>query len=68
MSKRLWWNHVKCRPGNDRATCAQANIDAHKFVEYAHVHSNIYGTSIGGIQALGLKGKSAVMDIDVQVR
>jgi len=37
-----------------------------EFVEYARVHTNIYGTSIAAVQAVSDKGKACLLDIDVQ--
>ena len=36
------------------------------FIEYAHVHANIYGTSIAAVQAVSKQGKTCLLDIDVQ--
>ena len=37
-----------------------------EFIEYAHVHTNIYGTSIAAVEAVSSAGKSCLLDIDVQ--
>lgn len=37
-----------------------------KFLEYAEVHGNIYGTSYQAVQNVALSGKSCILDIDVQ--
>lgn len=37
-----------------------------EFIEYARVHSKIYGTSIAGVQAVSGAGKTCLLDIDVQ--
>lgn len=37
-----------------------------KFLEYAYVHSNIYGTSIKAVQDVAAAGKCCILDIDVQ--
>lgn len=44
----------------------EADIAAGKFLEHAHVHGNIYGTSWAAIQAVSDAGKVCVLDIDVQ--
>ena len=36
------------------------------FLEYARVHSNIYGTSVAAVQAVAKDGKTCLLDIDVQ--
>mmetsp|Transcript_6434 Transcript_6434/g.9649 ORF Transcript_6434/g.9649 Transcript_6434/m.9649 type:complete len:222 (-) Transcript_6434:66-731(-) len=41
-------------------------ISEKKFVEYAHVHGNYYGTSIESIKSVISEGKVCVLDIDVQ--
>ena len=38
-----------------------------KFLEYARVHGNIYGTSLAAVQDVAASGKCCVLDIDVQV-
>ena len=37
-----------------------------KFLEYAYVHKNIYGTSIQAVQDVATSGRCCVLDIDVQ--
>ncbi len=37
------------------------------FLEFADVHSNMYGTSLEAVAAVGRSGRIAVLDIDVQV-
>ena len=44
----------------------EADIAAGKFLEYAHVHENIYGTSLAAVEAVAEKGRVCVLDIDVQ--
>jgi guanylate kinase len=44
----------------------EAEIVEGKFLEHAHVHGNIYGTSWAAIQAVSDAGKVCVLDIDVQ--
>ncbi len=44
----------------------EAEIAEGKFLEHAHVHGNIYGTSWAAIQAVADAGKVCVLDIDVQ--
>jgi guanylate kinase len=41
-------------------------ISKGKFLEYAYVHNNIYGTSIEAVQAVASSGKCCILDIDVQ--
>ena len=36
------------------------------FIEYARVHSNLYGTSIAAVKAVSEQGKTCLLDIDVQ--
>lgn len=43
-------------------------IERKEFLETAHVHGNIYGTSAAAVRAVGDKGKICILDIDVQVR
>ena len=44
----------------------EAAIERGEFIEYARVHSNIYGTSIKGVEAVRAAGKTCLLDIDVQ--
>jgi len=37
-----------------------------KFLEYAYVHDNIYGTSIKAVKDVAVQGKCCILDIDVQ--
>eukprot|EP00884_Botryococcus_braunii_P022818 jgi/Botrbrau1/921/Bobra.0167s0034.1 len=41
-------------------------ISKNKFLEYAYVHSNIYGTSYKAVQDVAATGRCCVLDIDVQ--
>jgi len=41
-------------------------IDAGKFIEYAEVHGNYYGTSFEAVDAVRQDGKVCLLDIDVQ--
>merc|ERR1711988_2036594 len=41
-------------------------IEKGEFVEYAHVHGNIYGTSKAAVAKVAETGKVCVLDIDVQ--
>lgn len=41
-------------------------IDAGKFVEYANVHGNYYGTSVAAVETVQSKGRICVLDIDFQ--
>jgi guanylate kinase len=44
----------------------EAMIARGEFVEYARVHSHVYGTSHAGVRAVSDAGKTCVLDIDVQ--
>lgn len=44
----------------------EQDIAEGKFLEHAHVNGNIYGTSFEAIKAVIRKGKSCILDIDVQ--
>lgn len=44
----------------------EADIAAGRFLESAHVHGNVYGTSVAAVQDVADSGKIAVLDIDVQ--
>lgn len=44
----------------------QSAIEEGKFLEYAHVHTNIYGTSVDAVRKVQRAGKICVLDIDVQ--
>ena len=46
----------------------EAAIKRGEFVEYARVHSNMYGTSIKGVEDVRAAGKTCLLDIDVQAR
>lgn len=39
-----------------------------KFLEYAHVHGNMYGTSFAAIDEVAERKRICILDIDVQVR
>jgi guanylate kinase len=41
-------------------------IDDGKFIEYAEVHGNYYGTSIQAVESVKSQGKICILDIDVQ--
>jgi len=43
----------------------EAAIARGEFLEYAHVHANIYGTSIAAVEAVATAGKTCLLDIDV---
>ena len=49
----------------DKATM-EAEISAGEFLEFAHVHDNIYGTSIRAVRDVAAQGKCCILDIDVQ--
>eukprot|EP00554_Chaetoceros_debilis_P009637 CAMPEP_0194100380 /NCGR_PEP_ID=MMETSP0150-20130528/1254_1 /TAXON_ID=122233 /ORGANISM="Chaetoceros debilis, Strain MM31A-1" /LENGTH=201 /DNA_ID=CAMNT_0038786733 /DNA_START=39 /DNA_END=640 /DNA_ORIENTATION=+ len=44
----------------------KAEISAGKFIEYAEVHGNYYGTSVEGVKSVQSKGKICILDIDCQ--
>jgi guanylate kinase len=44
----------------------EAAIEAGEFLEHAHVHGNIYGTSTAAVAAVADAGKTCILDIDVQ--
>ena len=44
----------------------ERGIEAGEFLEFAHVHSNIYGTSIKAVTDVGDSGRCCILDIDVQ--
>ncbi|KAG7366452.1 guanylate kinase [Nitzschia inconspicua] len=41
-------------------------IDEGKFVEYAEVHGNYYGTSIAAVEAVRKENRICILDIDIQ--
>jgi len=44
----------------------EAAIARGEFLEHAHVHANIYGTSVAAVEAVSDAGKTCLLDIDVQ--
>ena len=44
----------------------ERDIELGEFIEYAHVHTNIYGTSIRSVESVRGEGKICILDIDVQ--
>lgn len=40
------------------------NLQPRKFLEYAEVHTNLYGTSLKAVENIWSKGKLAVLDVD----
>lgn len=44
----------------------ECKIAGGEMLEYAHVHANIYGTSIQAVEDVVEKGRRCVLDIDVQ--
>jgi len=44
----------------------EAMIGEGGFIEYAHVHSNIYGTSVDAVREVSHQDKTCLLDIDVQ--
>ena len=43
----------------------ESKIAAGEMIEYAHVHTNIYGTSVQAVEEVA-KTKRCILDIDVQ--
>ncbi|KAK1627808.1 hypothetical protein QYE76_002123 [Lolium multiflorum] len=44
----------------------EQDISEGKFLEFAHVHGNLYGTSIEAVESVTDEGKRCILDIDVQ--
>ena len=44
----------------------EEDISKGMFIEYAHVHTNIYGTSIAAVDKVKSQGKICILDIDIQ--
>jgi guanylate kinase len=44
----------------------KAEIDSGKFIEYAEVHGNYYGTSIAAVKSVQERGQVCILEIDVQ--
>lgn len=44
----------------------QDNMRPRKFLEYAEVHTNLYGTSLKAVQNIWSKGKLAILDVDTK--
>ncbi|XP_051138929.1 guanylate kinase 2 [Andrographis paniculata] len=44
----------------------EKDIQDGKFLEFASVHGNLYGTSIEAVEVVADKGKRCILDIDVQ--
>ena len=44
----------------------ERDIEAGLFIEYAYVHTNIYGTSIASVRAISQSGRIPVLEVDVQ--
>uniref|UniRef100_A0A0E0FCL6 Guanylate kinase 1 n=1 Tax=Oryza meridionalis TaxID=40149 RepID=A0A0E0FCL6_9ORYZ len=44
----------------------EEEISEGKFLEFAHVHGNVYGTSIEAVESVTDEGKRCILDIDVQ--
>ena len=49
----------------DKSTM-ERDIENGKFLEYAHVHQNIYGTSFAAVKTVTKSGRICLLDIDVQ--
>ncbi|XP_052174087.1 guanylate kinase 2-like [Diospyros lotus] len=47
-------------------TVMEKEIKEGKFLEFASVHGNLYGTSIEAVEVVADDGKSCILDIDVQ--
>ncbi|XP_076884437.1 guanylate kinase 2-like [Bidens hawaiensis] len=47
-------------------TVMEDEIKAGKFLEYASVHGNLYGTSVEAVEVVADSGKRCILDIDVQ--
>jgi hypothetical protein len=45
----------------------QKAVSEGQFLEHAEVHGNLYGTSIAAVRAVSSEGKTAILEIDVQV-
>lgn len=45
-----------------------AAVAAGAFLEHAEVHGNLYGTSLEAVERCAATGKTALLEIDVQVR
>ena len=46
----------------------EKEIEEGKFLEHAHVHGNIYGTSFAAVERVSQANKICILDIDIQVR
>ncbi len=44
----------------------EKEIEDGQFLEHAHVHGNIYGTSVAAVREVAANGKCCILDIDVQ--
>ncbi|KAI4992153.1 hypothetical protein ZWY2020_046645 [Hordeum vulgare] len=44
----------------------EQDISEGEFLEFAHVHGNLYGTSIEAVESVTDEGKRCILDIDVQ--
>ena len=44
----------------------EKGIANNEFIEYAHVHTNIYGTSVKAVEKVRKEGKICILDIDIQ--
>ncbi|CAM8897768.1 unnamed protein product [Rhodiola kirilowii] len=44
----------------------EKDIKDGKFLEFAHVHDNLYGTSVEAVEVVADAGKRCILDIDVQ--
>lgn len=44
----------------------QADIEQGRFIEFAHVHGNIYGTSVQSVKDVSSTGKICILEIDIQ--
>ena len=44
----------------------EAGIARGEFIEYAYVHTNIYGTSVDSVRRIAASGRIPVLEVDVQ--
>ena len=43
-------------------------VEDSKFIEHAQFGSNMYGTSIGAVKSVAEKGRTCILDIEMEVR
>ena len=44
----------------------QSEIDEKKFIEYAEVHGNFYGTSYRTVEDISATGRCCILELDIQ--